>query len=173
MVWEGYIMTNKHEKDLIYRLLKVFHSKFWTNLIILFSISVMALSVFIIATLNFLNGTEDITIVVMCLCIFIVVSAVTIIGMKPFFRDMKLFKAERFEKITGEVIKYRRVVHGGDPDTINYYPTIRDSNKEWIEVEVKVDGTELNKIYHCIYLPNTKLAVCEELANLKVQREKV
>lgn len=166
-------MTNKHEENLIYRLSKVFHSKFWTNLIILFSISVMALTVFIIVALNFFNGTEDIMIVVMCLCIFIVVFVVTIIGMKPFFRDMKLFKAEKFEKITGEVIKYRRVVHGGDPDTINYYPTIRDSNKEWIEAEVKVDGTELNKIYHCIYLPNTKLAVCEELANLNDNEIKV
>ena len=166
-------MTNKHEKNLIYRLSKVFLSKFWTNLIILFSISVMALTVFIIVALDFYNGTEDIMIVVMCLCIFFVVFVVTIIGMKPFFRDMKLFKAERFEKITGEVIKYRRVVHGGDPDTINFYPTIRDSNKEWIEVEVKVDGTELNKIYHCIYLPNTKLAVCEELANLNDSEIKV
>lgn len=166
-------MTNNHERNLIYRLSKVLHSKFWTNLIILFSISVMALTVFIIVALNFFNGTEDIVIVVMCLCIFIVVFVVTIIGMKPFFRDMKLFKAERFEKITGEVIKYRRVVHGGDPDTINFYPTIRDSNKEWIEVEVKVDGTELNKIYHCIYLPNTKLAVCEELANLNDSEIKV
>lgn len=159
-------MTNKHEENLIYRLSKVFHSNFWTNLIILFSISVMTLTVFIIVALNFFNGTEDIMIVVMCLCIFIVVFVATIIGMKPFFRDMKLFKTKRFEKITGEVIKYRRVVHGGDPDTINYYPTIRDSNKEWNEVEVKADGTELNKIYHCIYLPNTKIAVCEEVQNL-------
>ena len=166
-------MTNKHEENLIYRLSKVFHSKFWTNLIILFSISVMALTVFMIVAINFFKVTQNIMIVVMCLCIFIVVFVVTIIGMKPFFRDMKLFNAEKFEKITGEVIKYRRVVHGGDPDTINYYPTIRDSNKEWIEAEVKVDGTELNKIYHCIYLPNTKLAVCEELANLNDNEIKV
>jgi len=166
-------MLNKNEGNLIYRLSKIFQSKFWTNLIILFSISVMTLTVFIIVTFNFLKETEDIMIVVMCLCIFIVVFVVTIIGMKPFFRDLKLYKSKRFEKITGEVIKYRRVVHGGDPDTINYYPTIRDINKEWIEVEVKTNETELNKIYCCIYLPNTKLAVCEELANLHDSEIKV
>lgn len=158
-------MTNKYERNLIYKLSKVFYSKFWTNLIILFSISVMALAVFIIVTLNFINGTEDIMIVSMCLCIFIVVFVVTIIGMKPFFRDMKLLKVERFEKITGEVIKYRRVVHGGDPDTINYYPIIKDISKDRNEIELKAENTKLNTRYHCMYLPNTKLAVCEELLN--------
>ena len=76
---------------------------------------------------------------------------------------IKLTKEKNFEVITGEVIKYRRVVHGGDPDTINYYPTIRDIDKEWIQVEIKVDNTELNETYQCVYLPNTKLAACEKV----------
>lgn len=80
---------------------------------------------------------------------------------ETFFKDMKLEKNGRFETITGEVIKYRKVVHGGDPDTISYYPTIRDIDKEWVVVEVKADNTEINKTYHCVYLPNTKIAVCE------------
>lgn len=155
-------MINKYEK-MFYSLSKTLYSKFWTNLIILSSISIMALIIFILTFFNFLKGTEDINIVIMCLCIFIVMLVVTIIGMEPFFRDIKLAKAENFEVITGEVIKYRRVVHGGDPDTINYYPTIRDIDKEWIQVEIKVDNTELNETYQCIYLPNTKLAVCEKV----------
>ena len=155
-------MINKYE-NMVYSLSKTFYSKFWTNLIILFSISIMALIVFILTFFNFLKRTEDINIVIMCLCIFVAMLVVTIIGMKPFFRDIKLTKEKNFEVITGEVIKYRRVVHGGDPDTINYYPTIRDIDKEWIQVEIKVDNTELNETYQCVYLPNTKLAVCEKV----------
>lgn len=159
-------MINKQEK-LIYSLSKIFYSKFWTNLIILFSLSIMVLIVFVATFFNYLNGIEDIKIVIMCLCIFLVMLVVTIIGMKPFFRDIKLVKTGKYEVITGEVIKYRKVVHGGDPDTINYYPIIRDIDKAWIEVEIKADNTELNKTYHCVYLPNTKLAACEELVTPK------
>lgn len=161
MVWEGQYMINEHEK-LFFMLSKTFYRYFWKNLIILFSTSLMALIVFIGGVLNFLKGTEDIKIVFMCLIIFIVVLTVTILGMKPFFKDMKLVKMEKYDNITGKIVKYRRVVHGGDPDTITYYPTIRDINKEWVEVEVKAEKTELNQIYHCVYLPNTKIAVCEK-----------
>jgi len=161
VVWEGQYMINEHEK-LFFMLSKTFYRYFWKNLIILFSTSLMALIVFIGGVLNFLKGTEDIKIVFMCLIIFIVVLTVTILGMKPFFKDMKLVKMEKYDNITGKIVKYRRVVHGGDPDTITYYPTIRDINKEWVEVEVKAEKTELNQIYHCVYLPNTKIAVCEK-----------
>jgi len=161
VVWEGQYMINEHEK-LFFMLSKTFYRYFWKNLIILFSTSLMAMIVFIGGILNFIKGTEDIKIVFLCLIIFIVVLTVTILGMKPFFRDMKLVKMEKYDNITGKIVKYRRVVHGGDPDTITYYPTIRDINKEWIEVEVKAEKTELNQIYHCVYLPNTKIAVCEK-----------
>jgi len=112
---------------------------------------------------NYLMGTEDIIVVIMCLCIFTGTLTVTIIGMKPFIKDIKIAKAKAFKMINGKVIKYRKVIHGGDPDTISYYPTIRDINKAWVEVEVKTHDTELNKTFHCLYLPHTKLAVCEEL----------
>lgn len=164
-------MINEHEK-LNHKLSKLFYCKFWANLIILLSVSIGVLIVLIITLCNFLKGTENLKIVVMCLCIFIVLVVATIIGLKPFIRDMTLVKRGRFEIVTGEVIKYRRVVHGGDPDTINYYPTIKDIKKEWIEIEVKADNTELNKTYHCVYLPNTKLAVCEELLILNEVTER-
>ena len=127
----------------------------------------------IIESIKNIDVEEDFLMIIIYLLILISLVIGAIIDTKSFFIDLEYIKSHEFKKITGEVIKYRRVVHGGDPDTINYYPTIRDINKEWIEVEVKADDTELNKIYYCMYLPNTKLAVCEELVNLDDREIKV
>lgn len=173
MEWEKKSMDKEHEKVMTNKLLKVFYKKFWLSITI-FTLSIIIMStLLIIESIRNIDVEEDFLMIIIYLLILISLVIGAIIDTKPFFIDLKYIKSHEFKKITGEVIKYRRVVHGGDPDTINFYPTIRDSNKEWIEVEVKVDGTELNKIYHCIYLPNTKLAVCEELANLNDSEIKV
>lgn len=164
MGWGKNYMDNERKK-ITDKLIKRLQSKLWINLIIGILVLILFFIVLIIVYDQFREGTEKLWVVIMCVGFFVMVLLLLTIDTKPFFKDMKLVKMDKFQTITGKVIKYRRVVHGGDPDTVNYYPTIRDINKEWVEVEVKADDTELNKIYHCVYLPNTKLAVCEELLN--------
>lgn len=86
-----------------------------------------------------------------------------VVGLEPIIRDLRYLKSHKPMFFIGRVTKYRKVIHHGDPDTINYYPTIRDIDNENIEVEVKAENTELNKTYYCIYLPNVKLAVCKKI----------
>lgn len=166
MEWGKEYMDNKHDRKMIKKLSRIFYKKFWLSIVI-FSISIIIMStLFIIVFIRYSDSNEDFLLLIIYLLILISLFIGAIIDTKPFFKDLRDMKSHNFQIITGEVIKYRRVVHGGDPDTINYYPTIRDIDKEWIQVEVKADNTELNKTYHCIYLHNTKLAVCEESASL-------
>lgn len=166
MEWEKYIMDKEYEKTMMDRLSKVFYKKFWLSIII-FTLSIIVM--FMLLVIEFI-GTfeveEDSLLIFIYLLILVSLAIGAILDTKHFFKDLKYIKSHEPKKIVGEVVKYRKVVHGGDPDTINYYPTIRSINKEWIEVEVKAEGTELNKVYRCIYLPNTKLAICEELLDL-------
>jgi hypothetical protein len=147
------VMTSKLKKRL--------YNWFLKNTIIGFLTVVLVFIFIIIAYNQFREGTEKLRIVIICVGILIVILTVAIIGMNPILKDMRFMKICDVKSITGTVIKYRKVVHGGDPTTYSYYPIIRDINANWIEVEVKADDTELNQTYHCVYLPNTKLAVCE------------
>lgn len=159
-------MVNKREK-MISSLIKIFYSKFRTNLIILASITILVFIFLIMTIFNFIEKTENLKTLIMCSFIFIVMIVLTVIEMNPFFRDIKLIQTKKFKMIIGKVVKYRKVVHAGDPTTYSYYPIIRDINKDWVEVEVESENTELNKVYYCIYLPNTKLAICEEVLSFK------
>jgi len=147
---------------MISKLSRLLNKNFWTNLIVLVSTSVMVMIVFCVELMGYFQGEESVKTVVMFLGIFLAVVIVSFIGMSPLVKDRKLVKVQMFCEITGKVIKYRRVLHGGDPDTTSFYPTIQDVKKDWVEVELKAEGTQIGHIYHCLYLPNTKLAVCEE-----------
>lgn len=171
MVWEKKYMDKEHEKTMMNKLSKVFYKKFWLSIII-FTLSIIIMSILLVIEFIRTFEVEDSLLIFIYLLILVSLAIGAIIDTKPFFKDLKYIKSHEPKKIVGEVVKYRRVVHGGDPDTINHYPTIKDINKEWIEVEVKADNTELNRVYHCIYLPNTKLAICEELLNLNEVNEK-
>lgn len=151
------------KNEMIKKLNDKFLKDFMVNLIISLLITILVFVVTIIGYNQFIEGKESFQTFLMCLFILIVMIAVTIITMVPFIKDLRLIKLRKSEEIKGYVIKYRKVVHGGDPTTYSYHPVIKDADKEWIEVEVKADNTELNKTYHCLYLPNTKLAVCREL----------
>ncbi len=152
--------------EIVKKLTKRFYKSFYTNAIIGFSIVVLVSIILIMGLLQYLKGLESFWIVIMCALILILMLVVTIIVLTPFLKDMKAIKLRNLKEIIGTVVKYRKVVHGGDPTTYSYYPTIRDINEELIEVEIKADDTELSKIYHCVYLPNTKLAICEKLQDL-------
>lgn len=173
MKWVKEYIDNKHGKMMIEKLSGIFYKKFWLGIVV-FTVSIIIMfTLLIVECIKSFGSNEDVLLPIIYLLILISLVIGAIIDTKPFFKDLKCMKSHEFQKITGEVIKYRRVVHGGDPDTINDYPTIRDINKEWVEIEVKANNTQLNKTYDCIYLPNTKLAVCEESANLNDSEIKV
>lgn len=154
------------ENRIISKLNKRLQSGFWKNAIVAFLTLVIVSIIAITGYHQFLQGFESVWVIIGCIGLFCLILIVAIISLIPFVKDIKLIKLGKIEKITGTVIKYRKVLHGGDPTTYSYYPIIRDISSDWIQVEVKADNTELNKTYRCIYLPNTKLAVCEELVNL-------
>jgi hypothetical protein len=156
-------MDKKQEQIMMTQLSKLFYKKLHLSLVV-FTVSIIIISTLIaleIAKFFQLESFSILIIIYLLIIVSLIIAA--IIDTKPYFKDLRYVKAREFLTIIGEVISYRRVVHGGDPDTINYYPTIRDIDKEWIQVEIKVDNTELNETYQCVYLPNTKLAVCEKV----------
>jgi hypothetical protein len=88
------------------------------------------------------------------LLFFIVISIRILI---PYIKDYVDIKKEIFHEVTGIVIKYRKVVSGGEPPTTNYYPIIRDDAMGNM-VELIVSDTKLNQRYTFYYLRFTKLA---------------
>lgn len=157
-------MTNKNE--MIMKLFNKFKRNFRINSIISVLITILLFIVNLMIFREFVQGDEKFWNFMLLLLIFIIMVVVTMIVIIPFIKDIKHIKMGKVKKITGTVIKYRKVVHGGDPTTYSYHPIVRDINNNSTEVELITDDTELNKVYYCVYLPNTKLAVCEEVKNL-------
>lgn len=155
-------MNNEQEKLMFKKMLRFFYKKFWLK-IITFIVLIIALIVLLI--LGFVRNQmdKDFLLMIMYSILLVGLMVLTFISMKAMLRDLIYIKSHKPKIIVGKAIRYRKVVHAGDPDTVSYYPTIRDIDNENIEVEVNTKNTELNKTYYCVYLPNTKMAVCEEL----------
>lgn len=166
MEWGKLFMASKNGKVNIGNLLIKIHKRLWLSIVV-FSLSIISIFVILVIEIKgYLNSNKNPLLIFIYVLILLLLIVMSIIDIKPYYKDLKYFKKYSYNSITGKVIKYRRVVHSGDPDTIDYYPTIVDTNNESVQVELKVKKTELNKTYHCVYLPNTKLAICEEVQNL-------
>ncbi len=160
------------ENMMISLLIQKLHKAFWKNAITSF-ITLIIVFIFCMASyIQFLNETESLVIIILCFALVVVVLVIGVISLLPFKKDMKLAKSGKIESITGTVVSYKKIVHGGDPTSYSYLPIIKDIHNDWIEVEVKADNTVLNKIYHCVYLPNTKLGFCVEFQSLENQIQK-
>jgi MFS family permease len=110
--------------------------------------------------------------------VFLLITILTfIVLLIPILRDLPAVRKGNFERMTGTIIRYKRVQHGGEPPTHSWHPIVRDntSNKE-IELTIinrnenknevynpltnKDDvASELYGTYEFIYIPHTKLAV--------------
>ena len=153
------------ENGMISLLNQKLYKAFWKNAIAAFITFIIVFIMCMVSYIHFLNETESLMIVILCFALFVVVFVVGVISLLPFKKDVKLVKSGKIESITGTVVRYKKIVHGGDPTTYRYLPIIKDIHIDWIEVEIKADNTVLNKIYHCVYLPNTKLGICVEFQN--------
>lgn len=158
-------MDNEQEKLMVKKLLRNLYKNFWIGLII-YAFIIGALLVLLITGFANSHSQEDSFLIFIYFIILAGSFVLAVVGLEPIIKDLRYLKSHKPMIIIGRVAKYRKVIHHGDPDTINYYPTIRDIDHENIEVEVKAEKTELNKTYYCIYLPNTKFAVCEEIIEL-------
>lgn len=153
------------ENRMISLLNQKLYKAFWKNAIAALITLIIVFIICMVSYIHFLNETESLMIVILCFALFVVVLVVGVISLLPFKKDVKLVKSGKIESITGTVVRYKKIVHGGDPTTYSYLPIIKDIHSKWIEVEIKADNTVLNKIYHCVYLPNTKLGICVEFQN--------
>ena len=156
-------MTSEHEISEIDQLRRIFMKSFWMNIIILPLAVVTFVVILVVVSIKYVNGVESLKMVAIYLFMVIGTSVWTIKELSPFIKDFMLLRSGDYSRITGTVVAHRKVNHAGDPTTTSYYPTIRDSQREWIEIELKAEDTELNQLYSFLYLPNTKIAVGEML----------
>ena len=158
-------MDNEQEKLMLKKLLRNLYKNFWFGLIT-YTLLIGTLLVLLITGFVNNHSQEDSLLTFLFLIILIGLFVIAVVGLEPIIKDLRYLKFHKPMIIIGKVTKYRKVIHHGDPDTINYYPTIKNIDNENIEVEVKAEKTELNKTYYCVYLPNTKFAVCEEIIEI-------
>ena len=97
-----------------------------------------------------------------------------IIWFFPVFKDFPRVRAGAFEKITGEVVRYKR--EGASSDTYDYKVVIRDDKTgEEIELDGRIKDTDIGTLfesptsgigerYVALYLKNSKMAVFQRIA---------
>jgi len=155
-------MNNEQEKLVNKKLLRLFYKKFWFKNI---TFIILIVATIVLLVLGFIGNQidKDFLLLIMYSILLVGLAVVIFISMKNMFKDLIYIKSHKPKIIVGKVIKYRKIVHAGNPDTVSYYPIIQNIDNDNVEVELKAENTELNKKYYCAYLPNTKLAICEEL----------
>ena len=80
----------------------------------------------------------------------------------PLCKDYKLIQRNQFLKFDGEVIKFRKVVYGGEPETEHRMAIVKNT-ATGEEIELDVSGVDQGEVYEFLYLPNTKVAVCQKI----------
>lgn len=158
-------MVNQNDREMVNRLYTIFYRKLLLNALVLISTLVMVFLVFWNSFVDYLLSGEGMIITIICGCISAFLLIISIIALQPFLLDYRVVKSKKFERIIGKVIKFRKVVHGGDPDTVCYYPTFKSIVENAKEIELKADGTEIDRCYRCVFLPNTRITVCIELVD--------
>ena len=80
----------------------------------------------------------------------------------PLCKDYKLIQRKQFLKFDGEVIKFRKVVYGSEPETEHRMAIVKNT-ATGEEIELDVSGVDQGEVYEFLYLPNTKVAVCQKI----------
>ena len=92
----------------------------------------------------------------------------------PIFKDFSSVRSGTFEKMTGEVIRYKR--EGASTDTYDYKTVIRDDKTgEEMELNGRIKDTDIGTLlqaptsgigerYVVLYLKNSKVAVFQRIA---------
>lgn len=143
------------------KLRKIFFKRFWIALTGgLFGIAILVV-VSVITLVNYLKTYEKIYLPLIFFAFFIGMIIGTLISIRPFIKDWKAVKTNNFEKLTGSVIRFRKVEHGGEPPDTSYYPIIAEA-ETGKEIELKIDSLHLGETYSFYYLKYTKLAIIIE-----------
>lgn len=143
------------------KLRKKFFKKFWINLSIMSLGVIILIIVSSITLVNYLKTNEKIYLPLIFFAFLFGMFIATLISIRPFIKDWKAVKTNKFEKLTGSVIRFRKVEQGGEPPSTEYYPIIAEM-ETGKEIELKIDGLKLGETYTFLYLRNTKLAEKEE-----------
>lgn len=135
--------------------------KFYTRFIFEGIICLFALIFLIVMAclqwINYIQNNQSIIYAIIFTGLFIIIFFITIIILKPYYKDLKVLKRNGFQIIIGTVEGYKKEVANSDPPTTDYYPIIKDIINNDIKI-LKVEKTEIGKTYKFIYLPFTKLA---------------
>lgn len=158
-------MISTDEKILQNRLIKKFHLIFWSGVGIIFAVFMVAFITFVI-----ILKKEWLFLVCLPIIIFMLWQAI------PYFKDFNAIKTKSFKKVEGRLIEYKKFQNGASfTAKWFYFPIIEDeTTKEKVELELDVgqyaskgvkkpETVGIGKKYLCLYLENSRLAVCKNI----------
>ncbi len=165
------------------KLARWFYMGFLIATIMCFASTTIMTLVTIESWIKYVQGEYKLIVLIVSIGLLITSFVLSTIWLKPSFCDLPAVRERNFEKMTGTIIRYKRVQQGGEPPTHSWHPIVRDGatgneleltivNRRESEIYnplTKKDeiAPEFYGTYNFIYLKHTRLAVIDDQSTLK------